>query len=782
MASFVYSGSPSGSLALNVARTVALSGGGTAQGLINSVVATLCFSTNAYSNYYNVTATLNYAGGSKSATRSVKMTSSTYTGGSFDFTFDGLTVDQANSIESVTVTCSNNAEKIFIKSTQKVTVDYSVLGDTVAPTSLSLSTTSAAPGARVLLSWSGAKAGENNPIKAYEVYRSSTEGSGYTLLTTVSSSATSGSVYVTAPTANGDKYFYRVKTIGTYSGYDSDTSDDAAELTCTFASVGAPTAVDLSSTNLAPGGTTDLNWYGATAGTNNAIAGYEVYRSDSADGTYTLLTTVTSSSAMESTNVTAPTTNGASYFYKVKTIGTLSGYDSDLSSAYAVLTCTYSAVTAPKLTANGVTTVYAYPGDNVLLNWSGAAAGANNSIVGYNILRDGAAYKEGLGVNVSSYSVPAHSTAGKARTYTVVTRGTYSNSTASNGVYVYSYTDTVAPTTVSVSDDNPSAGARVVLSWSGAAAGSYNAISGYRVYRSTEVNGDYSMVATVSGNTGSASCAVYAPAASGGVYYFRVETMGERGGSGQSTAYASVTAGDVADGDNETTVVIRPTKREKRGFILGDYDTAAEGWTLCEWSFPEPEVAANYVEVRGRSAGPLDMTEALTGDPRYNSRELYARFECSDGTRLERDAIIDDMVNRLNGYRREIIFPDDSTRYAVGRLTVRTDYSDMAHASVSVSGVCEPWRYNREQTVREVTLLEASDIVVLSNSGRLVVSPEVKVTGYGASVLLTCGADTWELGEGEYSLPGFTLGAYSNTIVTCTGTGTLTFTYREAIQ
>ena len=101
MATFVYVGSQSGSVALNVARTVSLTGESSATGIINRVVATLNFSTNAYANYYNVTASLNFAGGSKATTRQVKMTSNNYTNGSYDFTFDGLTVEQANSIESV---------------------------------------------------------------------------------------------------------------------------------------------------------------------------------------------------------------------------------------------------------------------------------------------------------------------------------------------------------------------------------------------------------------------------------------------------------------------------------------------------------------------------------------------------------------------------------------------------------------------------------------------------------------------------------------------------------
>lgn len=781
MATLVYSGNTGGAHTLPDAFTVPLSGNGTASGVINSVVASLYFSTSAYVYYYSVTATLNYTGGSKSVTRTVKMDAETCTGGAFDFTFDGLTVAQANSIKSITVSCAANGTTIYIKKDQYVTVTYSVLSDATPPTSVSLSATNAAPGARVTLSWSGAKAGTNNPIKGYEVHRSTSESSGYTLLTTVSSTSTSGSTTVTAPTSTG-YYYYKVKTLGTYSGYDSDLSSVSVRLTCELATAGAPTSLSLDRTNLAPDGKTTLSWSGAKAGASNAITGYEVYRASSASGDYSLLTTVTTTGTAGSVTVTAPSTNGAAYYYKVKTLGTLDGFDSVLSSSYAVLTCSYSSAIAPEVTVNGGASAYALPGETVLLSWTGAAAGANNDIAGYIILRDGVAYVTDLAEDVSSYEVPAHSTAGNVYAYTVVTKGTYANSAASAPAYVYSYSDPAAPSTVSVSNANPGQGARVTLSWSGAKAGSYNAIRGYIVYRSSEVNGETTRIATLYTTETGSTCSVYAPSRAGEAYYYRVETMGTYTNSGPSSVYASVTAGDAAADDSETTVVITPSKREKRGFILGDYDTAAEGWTLCEWTFPSPPPVTSFVTVPGRSAGPLDMTENLTGDPRYDSRPLTARFECSDGTRLERKAIISDMVNRLNGYRREIMFPDDRTRYAVGRLTVTENYNDPAHASVTVTATCEPWLYNREQTVREVTLLESSGAIVLSNSGRKVVSPEVTVIGYDASVLLACNGTSWELSEGTYTLPGLTLPANSNTLMTCTGTGTVTLTYREAIQ
>ena len=228
----------------------------------------------------------------------------------------------------------------------------------------------------------------------------------------------------------------------------------------------------------------------------------------------------------------------------------------------------------------------------------------------------------------------------------------------------------------------------------------------------------------------------------------------------------------------DINVYITPSSRKRRGFIFGDYNTAERGWTLTGWSFEEPELQENYVEVPGRADGPLDMSTSLTkGDPCYNSRTLTATFECSDGTRLSRDVLISEMTNALHGQRKDIIFPDDDTRYATGRMTVKQEYSDMAHCCVTVTAVCNPWRYNMLETRVELTLEDTTAELVLTNAGRRKLTPEVKITG---EVTLVYGATTWNLGEGAYRLAGLKL-ATGNTSVTCSGDGTVAFTYREAI-
>lgn len=683
----------------------------------------------------------------------------------------------------------NNLTTISLSGTNKLTVrtgqtatltlEYMTYSKVGAPDAVTVGNANAAPGAKVTLSWSGATAGENNPIAGYWIYRATDPEGVYTLLTSVSSTATSGSATVTAPTTNGSSYYYKVRTVCANSAYDSDVSVVYATLTCAYSSLGAPTAVSVSPTNAAPGGEATLTWSGAMAGTNNSIRGYEVYRATSTEGTYSRLTTVTTTDTSGSLTVTAPTNNGNVYCYKVLALGTLTGYNSDMSSVYAMLSCTFSAPTAPTLTANGEQTLYIKSGEAVTLSWTGATDGANNPITGYQLYRNGVSISTIPYPDITSVSLSSVTQAGG---YYVVAKGKHSTSSNSNVANVKLYTDPVAPTSVTVSNGNPLTGSRVVLSWANAASGTNNAVVGYRVYRSSEVNGDYKLVASLSTTATSGSSTVDAPPTAGGVYYYRVETHGVLSTSGQSSAYATVTAGEAPSGeDSDITVIVKPTKRKKRGLVLGEYDTAEEGWTLCELALTEPETQTNYVEVLGRSLGPIDMSTSLTGgDPRYGSRTLEARLECSEWTRDERNDVISVMTNRLHGQRVNIVLPDDPTRYVTGRVSVAKEYSDMAHASVALSAVCDPWRYSKTEKVVEVMLLDEETQVMLSNEGRRVISPEVTVSGYGADVRLTCGDGAWSLNEGTYHLSGLTL-KHGNTMVTCNGFGTVTFKYREAI-
>ena len=748
----------------------------------NAVISYIKFSVYCGVTTYNYNADCNMTL-TDSSGKSVTISSTFYTGESNRVwaEFGGkpsVTLDW-NSLETIELSGTN---KLVTRPsyTATLTIEYMTYSRCGAPEELTLSTETAAPGASVTLEWKGATAGENNDIAGYQIGRATSADGSYDYYKAVSSTATSGQTTVTAPTTNGAAYYYKVLTVGTVDGYNSPMSVEYATLTCAYGAITAPTTVKLSATNAAPNAGVTLEWSGATVGTNNAIVGYEVYRAESEAGEYTLLTTVETSEPSGSTTVNAPAEDGKSYYYKVLAKGELEGYDSSVSSAFATLTCTYSMPSAPStVTVDDTREAYALPGTTVRLTWSGATDGVHNDIVGYDIYRDGVLFVEGVAASASDYPIESHGTAGQSYEFTVVTKGEYSDSAPSLACTLRSYSDPVAPEVLIVDDMYPPAGGRVQLSWSGAQAGGYNEIKEYRVYRSTTEDGAYTQTTT----SESQSCYVSAPSTVGSSYYFRVETVGAYSTSGLSEMCVSITAREAAEGEEDGFEVIVTPKppRKKRGFIFGEYDTAAHGWTLTGWSFPEPEPQTSYVEVPGRMAGPLDLSAYLTGgDPRYGSRELTVTLEHSDGTRLERNEIIDEMVNYLHGNRDDIVFPDDEHRYAVGRFTVEKEYSDPAHAAVTVTATCEPWRYSKTEVRLSLMAITDACRVMLYNDGRRVLIPEIKVSGYGASVKLTCNGSTWTLTPGTYRLPELRL-PHGNTILTYQGVGTVDITYREAV-
>lgn len=219
-----------------------------------------------------------------------------------------------------------------------------------------------------------------------------------------------------------------------------------------------------------------------------------------------------------------------------------------------------------------------------------------------------------------------------------------------------------------------------------------------------------------------------------------------------------------------------------RKIIYGSYDTEVNGqWTLTEQELEPAQVITNMVDVPGRLKGPLDLSTALTdGEPRFGSRTHVAVFESSEGNRLERKTRISTMVNWLTGWRMNIVLPDDPDHYLVGRVTVEPLYNDMAHASVQVTAVCEPWFYNNEETVVELTAATEEKTETLVNSGRLTVVPLLEITGEGANVLLKFGTASWALGPGTYQLPDLVL-TQGEHLLLYSGTGDVKLTYREAV-
>lgn len=188
---------------------------------------------------------------------------------------------------------------------------------------------------------------------------------------------------------------------------------------------------------------------------------------------------------------------------------------------------------------------------------------------------------------------------------------------------------------------------------------------------------------------------------------------------------------------------------DKRKFLIGTYDTAEHLWTLAGWTLSDPEQVRSWVDVPGRRKGPIDASTVLSdGDPVYGNRTLTITLESSEGTRLEREERIEQMLNWLDGWWVDIVLPDDvdtRRRYMRGTVSVKKIYNTLAQAQVQVTAVCEPWKYAAAETIVPVFLCGKN---ILNNAD------PVKLYGGGATVT-TIGTGlraTWTSGSSAFSL------------------------------
>ena len=216
----------------------------------------------------------------------------------------------------------------------------------------------------------------------------------------------------------------------------------------------------------------------------------------------------------------------------------------------------------------------------------------------------------------------------------------------------------------------------------------------------------------------------------------------------------------------------------KRKVIIGDYDTAAQGWTLSGYELAAPQWRESYIEIPGMD-GLLDASTALTGEPQYDNRALEITLERSDGTRTEREATITAMLADLDGSRVRITPPDRADHVLIGRVRVARQYNDLAHAQVVVSASCEPWHYKADPTtVTRTDLGTAYKQLSLPNERRPVI-PTITV---GQDTTLLWGGSTIALSAGTYRRADIRLQAGSNILKAkvASGTGSITVEYQEA--
>ena len=388
-----------------------------------------------------------------------------------------------------------------------------------APTSCSVSP--AVSEGNATLSWSGASAGTANAISSYEVqYSESSNGSSWgawTALSTVSTTSTSGSLSVAPPSTRGYYRRYQVRTRGAagasyYSGWKVSTNTLRRNTQATAPSVFTASPAVYWNQDVA------LSWSGAAAGTS-AIARYDIEHCTSTDGSnwgsWTALTSITSSSTSGNKAATPSQTLGVYTKYRIAAVDTL-GLASASKESNSIR-CAITACRAP--TACSVSAALAE--GNVTLSWSGATVGSGNTITGYEIQYSDSTDNAAWGawnaltvVNATSGSgnqtVSPPDGRGSYRRFQVRARGSAGESYYSPWKTSGSVRKNILPQPPTVFTALPEVYEtnRVTLSWSGVVAGT-SAVTQTVVQVATSVNGGawstYGLLDTVNGANTSGS-------------------------------------------------------------------------------------------------------------------------------------------------------------------------------------------------------------------------------------------------------------------------------------
>ena len=335
----------------------------------------------------------------------------------------------------------------------------------------------------------------------YEIYRSTQQSTGYSLLGTTTSTS-----YVNTSAAAGITYYYKVCAVNSAgtSAYSNIVSGRAK--------AAIPAAPRVTIGNSSASGKPQLTWAAV-----DGAAKYEIYRSTQQSTGFTLLGTTTSTNY-----VNTGAAVGTTYYYKVRALNvdgaagayssTVSGAAKAVAPAAPTVTMTYSDGGKPKLT------------------WSAVSGAASYRV--YRSESRGTGYSL-LGTTTSTSYVNTGAAVGKTYYYRVKAVNSAGTSAYSN--IVSGTARTPAPAAPVLKGGTSSASGKPQLTWA-----AVNGAAKYDVYRSNSADGTFSKVGSTDKTT-----YVNTGAVKGVTYFYKIRAVGASGASGFSNTVAIHVAGVV---------------------------------------------------------------------------------------------------------------------------------------------------------------------------------------------------------------------------------------------
>ena len=133
----------------------------------------------------------------------------------------------------------------------------------------------------------------------------------------------------------------------------------------------------------------------------------------------------------------------------------------------------------------------------------------------------------------------------------------------------------------------------------------------------------------------------------------------------------------------------------------GDKKNTWEDWHLVPTSPPSiepPEPYTNLVDIPGRAAGPIDLSETLAGRVTYQSSKGQWSFLALDGY-FSRPVLYQMIRKFLHGQRVKVEIEEDPLHYYTGRMSISQVQTGKGMNGITIKYVIDPLRYNLDGTV-----------------------------------------------------------------------------------
>ena len=181
-----------------------------------------------------------------------------------------------------------------------------------------------------------------------------------------------------------------------------------------------------------------------------------------------------------------------------------------------------------------------------------------------------------------------------------------------------------------------------------------------------------------------------------------------------------------------------------------------------------PSIKENKIEIPGMN-GLLDMSEFF-GELKYDNRPLSINFVCMEAFD-DFDTIFSNVQNCLHGQRVKVQL--DKDWYYTGRCNINPWKVDKVLGTVVIDVDAEPYKLKCEPT--SVSSYVDEESTITCQNERMTVVPTITAD---ADFVLKFGDISVPVSAGESIAPDIKFVQGEN-IVTCIGTGNITFTYQE---